>query len=327
MLIDENAAADLNQVLPVLRSADAVVLACHVNPDGDALGSMLGFYHAWVGSGRSAIASFSEPFVTARHYRDLPGLDLIVRPAAVPEAPPVMVTFDCGSVGRLGDLEVNAKAAGELVVFDHHQSNQRYGSVNLILPEAPATAAVVVKVLDALGIPLNRDAAFALYVALVCDTGRFQYDTTTVETFQLAERLVAFDLPIAELGRHLFDEHRFTYLQLLGHVLSNAHLNERLGLVWAAIPDSLQQQYAVNFEELEGAIDSVRSAAEAEVACVLKEDGPGTWRGSLRSVSAVDVSKIAAMFGGGGHRFAAGFVTTDAPEVTIKRIESYLQQQ
>src|SRR5690349_17838844 len=106
-----------------LSGAGSVALACHVNPDGDALGSTLGLHHALVAAGHPSIASFPEPFVVGPHYRLLPGLDLLTRPDAFPSEPEVMVTFDCGSVDRLGELAAPAKSSGELIVVDHHVSN------------------------------------------------------------------------------------------------------------------------------------------------------------------------------------------------------------
>ena len=111
-----------------------------------------------------------------------------------------MVTFDCGSLGRLGDLEPAAKAAGELIVIDHHISNDRYGTINVIDPDAAASGVARPPARStSSGLPLNRDAAVCLYAALVCDTGRFQYETTTPEVFALARELAEFDVPIARL--------------------------------------------------------------------------------------------------------------------------------
>ena len=160
----------------------------------------------------------------APHYRELPGLDLLTTPVDFPPEPEVMVTFDCGSLGRLGDLEPSAKAARELIVVDHHVSNDRYGTINVIEPDAAASGWVVHRLIDDLGLPLNRDAAVCLYAALVCDTGRFQYDSTTPAVFELARELSCFDLPIPELSRTLFEEHRFAYLQLLAEALQDAVL-------------------------------------------------------------------------------------------------------
>src|SRR3954452_16564209 len=103
-----------------IAGASLVALACHVHPDGDALGSMLGLHHVLRAGGVSSVASFSEPFVGAPHYRELAGLDELSSPCAFPDEPDVMVTFDCGSLARLGSLETSAKAARELVVIDHH---------------------------------------------------------------------------------------------------------------------------------------------------------------------------------------------------------------
>ena len=115
----------LERAAEVILGAQEVCLACHVSPDGDALGSMLGLHHVLRAAGRSSIASFSEPFVIAPHYRELPGLELLTPPDRFPREPAVMVTFDSGSLSRLGDLEGPAKAATELIVVDHHVSNQR----------------------------------------------------------------------------------------------------------------------------------------------------------------------------------------------------------
>ena len=159
---------------------ESVALACHVNPDGDALGSMLGLFHVLRAAGRDVVASFPPPFVVAPHYRELPGLDLLTKPDDFPAEPEVMVTFDCGSLGRLGDLQAAAEAAHELIVLDHHVSNTRYGTINVIDPDAAASG-VLVRRLVARARPRRSTTRprSSLYAALVCDTGRFQYDTTT----------------------------------------------------------------------------------------------------------------------------------------------------
>jgi phosphoesterase RecJ-like protein len=198
-----------------VAGADTIALACHVNPDGDALGSMLGLFHVLRTAERDVVASFPQPFLVGPHYRELPGLDLLTHPLDFPREPDVMVTFDCGSLGRLGDLEPAAKAARELIVLDHHVSNTRYGTINVIDPAAAASGVLVRRLVDELGLPLTDEAAVALYAALVCDTGRFQYETTTPEVFDLARELVTCDGAVTRLSRQLFEEHRFTYLKLL----------------------------------------------------------------------------------------------------------------
>jgi phosphoesterase RecJ-like protein len=303
-----------------ISRAPRVVLACHVNPDGDALGSMLALHHVLRAAGIESVATFPNPFLIAPHYRDLPGLELLTPPDVVESEPPVLVTFDSGSLSRLGDLETRAKAARELIVIDHHASNERYGTINVIDEHAAASGVLVRRLVETLGLPLNRDAAVCLYAALVCDTGRFQYESTTGDVFELAGELAGFDLPIASLSRVLFEEHRFAYLKLAADVLSRAELVSEKSFVWAKVTQADLVRHDVTFEEIEGLIDLVRRTREAEVACVLKEASDGAWRVSLRSLGTVDVCTIAEHEGGGGHRFAAGFTSDDPAEAVIQRI-------
>ena len=311
--------AALARAAHTVAGAGSVALACHVNPDGDALGSMLGLFHVLRAAGRDVVASFPQPFVVAPHYRELPGLDLLTDPVDFPREPDVMVTFDCGSLGRLGDLEPAAKAARDLIVLDHHVSNTRYGTINVIDPAAAASGVLVRRLVLELGLPLTNDAAVALYAALVCDTGRFQYETTTPSVFDLASELLAFDIPVSRLSRQLFEEHRFAYLKLLGEALARAELDVGRRFVWTAVTQDMLARHDVTLEEVEGLIDIVRRASEAEVTCVVKEELDGSVRVSLRSLGDVDVRLIAADNGGGGHRFAAGFESTlDIPSVVAK---------
>lgn len=316
--------ADLDRAAKTIDGARSVALACHVSPDGDALGSTLGLFHALRAAGRECVASFPSPFTVAPHYRHLPGLDLLIAPDAFPAAPAVMVTFDCGAIGRLGDLEPSARAAGDLVVVDHHLSNTRYGTVNVIEADAAASGVVVRRLIDRLGLPLTRDVALCLYTALVCDTGRFQYETTTPAVFDLASELVTFDLPVAQLSRALFEEHRFAYLQLMAEAVARAELVHEQSFVWTAVTQEMLGRHGVAVEEIEGLIDIVRRTAEAEVACVLKEEADGSIKVSLRSVGTEDVQRIACAHGGGGHRFAAGFTSPMDIADTVAAIRAHL---
>jgi len=307
--------ADLARAAAVIEGAPSLALACHQAPDGDALGSLLAVHHLCRSRGRASVASWPEPFAVAPEYRFLPGLDLATPPADFPARPDVMVTFDCASAGRLGELAGAAEAAGELVVLDHHSSNQRYGSINIVEPEAAATAVLVRRLAEELGWELDRNAALCLYTGLVADTGRFQYSNTTAEVFALAEELASFDLPVAEVSRSLFEEHRFACLRLMGVCLARAELDEGLRFVASWVTADDLDRHGVGPAETEGLVDLVRRAAEADVSCVLRETPEGV-RVSLRSVSETDVAAVATSFGGGGHRLAAGFtVSGTIPEV------------
>jgi len=303
--------SDVDAAASAIEACASIALACHVSPDGDALGSMLALHHLCLAAGKRSVASWPAPFTVAPHYAYLPGLDLTTKPADFPAEPDLMVTFDCGSLGRLGELAAPARAAGALIVVDHHVTNDRYGSINLVDPAAAASAVVVRRLARRLGWALNRDAAICIYTGLVTDTGRFTYSNTTPDVFELAAELSTFDLPIASMSRQLFELHRFAYLQLVGVALDRAELDRELRLVVTWVTQADLDRFGVGLDETEGLIDLVRRTDEADVACVLKEMSDGT-RVSLRSTTDVDVSAIASAFGGGGHRAAAGF-TSDRP--------------
>jgi phosphoesterase RecJ-like protein len=322
--VDTNVDAEVARAATAIANARSVALACHVNPDGDALGSMLGLFHVLTAAGRDVVASLPPPFLVAPHYRELPGLDQLTKPADFPVEPDVLITFDCGSLSRLGELEPAAARARDLIVIDHHISNTRYGTINVIDPDAAASGVVVRRLVDALGLPLTRDAAVSLYAALVCDTGRFQYETTTPGVFDLARELLEFDVPVARLSRLLFEEHRFAYLKLLGDALANAELDVDRRFVWTAVTQQMLDRHDVTLEEVEGLIDILRRTTEAEVTCVLKEEVDGNIRVSLRSLGEIDVRRIAEAHGGGGHRFAAGFTSAMAIPTLIAEIAAAL---
>ena len=298
----------LDAAADAIASAPSLALACHHTPDGDALGSMLALHILALANGKQSVASWPEPFPVAPHYEFLPGLDLASKPADFPAEPDLMVTFDCGSIGRLAELGDAARRASQLIVVDHHSTNDGYGTINLIDPDAAASAVVVRQLLGRLGWELNRDAALCLYTGLVCDTGRFQYDNTTPDVFTLARELAGFDLPIGTMNRQLFEEHRLAYLRLAGAALQRAEYDgdRRFVATWVSAADLAE--FGVGLDETEGLIDLLRRTTEADVSCVLKETPDGT-KASLRAVTDYDVGQLAIGFGGGGHKAAAGFVS------------------
>jgi len=304
--------ASVAEVAAVLDAAGSLALACHHHPDGDALGSMLAMHLLCEANGKPSVASWPSPFVVAPHYEFLPGLDRCTPPAEFPAEPEVLVTFDLGNVGRLGDLAPAAERAGQVVVLDHHPDNRRFGTHNLVDERAAATAVLVRRIAAELGWSLTRDVALCLYVGLVTDTGRFRYPNTTSDVFHLAEELAEHDLPIARITRELFEKHRFQYVQLLSMALARAELDQDLRLVVAWLSAQDLAAFDVSFDETEGFIDHVRACQEADVACVVREAPGEGMRVSLRSTGPVDVSELAARFGGGGHAFMSGF-SSDRP--------------
>jgi phosphoesterase RecJ-like protein len=323
---------DWDSALGALRDLPAdpdILLVCHLNPDGDALGSMLGCGLGLARLGLPVCATFPAPYELTPPFDRLPGLELLVDPADAPVAPDLLICFDAASAGRLGELAGRLDTAGTSVVVDHHASNTRFGRHHLVDPGAAATSVVVEELLRRLGVPLDERIAECLYVALSTDTGSFKFDLTTPAVHELAARLLATGLRPAEISRRLFDSRPFGAMKLFGDVLARATLEPAvaggLGLVWSFATLADLERHGQRRHVLEGLIDAVRVAEEADVACVLKQAAPEEWTVSLRSKGGVDVATVAVGLGGGGHRLAAGFTAYGPLEDVVGVLRAALE--
>jgi phosphoesterase RecJ-like protein len=306
-----------------------VLLICHVNPDGDALGSMLGFALGLRRLGvESMQATFPGPLEVPEPFRALPGLDLLVPASDAVEDPDIVLCFDAASASRLGPLLDRLDRARASVVLDHHASNEGFGGINIVDPHAAATSVVAEELLRRLGVPLDAEIAECLYVALATDTGSFRFDMTTPSVHEMAARLLETGIKPGEISRRVFDTRPFGAVRLYGDVLQRATLEPEAaggrGMVWTyATLDDLAR-YDQRPYVLEPLIDSVRCAAEADVSVVVKQVGPAEWAVSMRSKGAVDVSRVAVALGGGGHRLAAGFTGRGTVDEVVGTIRGHL---
>jgi phosphoesterase RecJ-like protein len=300
---------DWHAAVDAIAEAEVAVISCHIHPDGDALGSALALHRALAHAGREALVSFSEPFVVAPHYRFLAGLDRLVPPDKVPLDADLFVCFDAGSLDRLGTLVDAFQGAARTVVVDHHASNTRFGDVNLIDPVSPASAVLCRELLRRLELPLDTEIATALYTGLVTDTGRFQYQATTPETHLLAAELLAAGVRQYEVAKAVFETNDIGYLRLAADALARITQVPEASLVWTRVDLADLAAHGIDMDETEGLIDLVRTDGSSDVAAVLKQQPEGGYKVSLRSKGATDVGRLATGFGGGGHKYAAGYST------------------
>jgi len=313
----------MNAAAKLIRSARSVVLACHVGPDGDALGSMLGMAVALRRAGKEVYPSFGEPFSHMDVFRFLP-VDMLVSPAGVPAEPELMMSFDAGSIDRLGELASQASRAGGLIVLDHHVTNVGFGTVDLIDGDAAATAVMVMKLLDELDWPLDPVIAECLLTGIVTDTGRYQYSNTTPETLAMASRLVAAGARPERISRHVYEESPFGFLKATGEVLRRAVLEAELALVWSYLSLADLEAAEIGPGDTDPLIDILRIARESDVAALAKETPDGRIKMSLRSRGRVDVGSIASALGGGGHHNAAGFTYDGTVEEAVAEVRARL---
>ncbi|MFI1917184.1 bifunctional oligoribonuclease/PAP phosphatase NrnA [Nocardia sp. NPDC020380] len=327
-----NEPVDLAAAVSVLDTARSATVLCHVQPDADTIGSGLALAQVLHRRGVPVRVSFAEPAALPVSMRSLPGTEFLVPPAKVPAEVDVLIAVDCGSAGRLGSLRDRLDGARVSLVLDHHRSNTRFGSVNVVDETAESTAGLIARVLDAWGEPIDRSIAHCLFAGLVTDTGSFKW--ARPGSHALAERLLATGIDDAAITRTLMDTHPFAWLPMLSRVLSSAQLNpaaaKGAGLVYAVVRQA--DLTGVRSEEVESIIDLIRTTSEAQVAAVFKESRTSSehWTVSLRShdnadgTLGVDVAQVATALGGGGHRYAAGYSTTGTADHLVAALVAAL---
>jgi phosphoesterase RecJ-like protein len=294
----------------LLARADDVTLLAHVRPDADALGSALALGRALQRRGAVVRVSFGVPDTVPETLRPLDVHGLVVPAADVPFAPPVLVTCDVNEPARLGSLADRLDTAGVTVMLDHHVTNPGFGDVQILDPCAEATVVLVHGLLRAMGETLDRDIARCLYAGLVTDTRNFR--DAGPGGHRLAAELIEAGADPRTLVTPIMDTHPFPWLAVLADLLRAAELDPEAARGFGMVHTVIPAEHVARFrqEEVDGVVDTLRTAAEAEVAAVVKQVGPTRWTVSLRAKGRVDVAAAAAALGGGGHPRAAG-VTLD----------------
>ena len=304
-----------------------MLVAGHVGPDGDALGSLLALHLALRAAGAVTLPTIGElPLTVPSPLDRLPGAGDLLPADRLPPAGGVdlLVSVDAASAERLGSVAGYLEAGVEAIVLDHHARNVPFGALRLVAPEAAATVQVVDRLLEALALPVTREVATCLYVGLVTDTGRFGFESTDPSAHELAGRLLAAGVDQAWWHQALFATRSAAELALLGHGLARLTEVPEVALVHAHV--TAEELAGCDDASLEGLVDLLRSADTAEVALALRPAPDGTWRGSLRSRGSADVGRVAAALGGGGHRLAAGFTSEGTPEGITARVVHLLRE-
>ena len=302
--------SELDAVVAAIRDGKRFAVTTHENPDGDALGSLLALHLALVELGKDSVMVLGEQPIPAEYrFLDLPAHGLRTSP---PEdiASRTLVAVDCAQESRIA-----AKGLTELapvaVNVDHHHDNTRFGQIDLVVGDASSCGEVLADVFDGVGLELTPEIARALYVALVTDTGRFQYGNTTAKALRLAAVLVAAGASPTEVFREVYESLEFPRVKLLGRALDNATIHEDGRVVFGFLTRADFAEVGAEEPDSEGIIDTLRAVVGTELACLVRELPPGDGmrcKGSLRASNGnLDVSAIARKFSGGGHRQAAGF--------------------
>ena len=312
----------LNRAVEVIEGATSVGLACHIRPDGDALGCLLALSMALDARGIPIQPTWDgDPVEVPAQLDFLPGQHLLVQTNDF-RPPDVAVSLDCATLERLGRLGERMKKAKAFVNIDHHVSNTKFAGVNVVDDGAASTAELVLQLLGRLGTDITPEIATCLWVGLVTDTGRFSYASVKPRTLAVAAFLIQRGVDVADISQRLYENSNFNYLKVLGRALDRAELRDAFVFSYLTLADLTECD--VTMDDTDPVIDAVRETRERDVAVLLKEMADGRWKGSFRSKGATNVGAVAQSLGGGGHALAAGFEVDGPLDAAIDTVTKAL---
>ncbi len=320
-------------LLEIIRKTNNIVLATHANPDGDALGSLIGLADTLEAMGKQVFRYLEEPVShlyeflpdTSLMQTDIHALQDFVRQAGDDI---LCISLDCGDRKRLGENADELMKIRPFMVIDHHQNNNGFGDIAWIDSQRSSTGEMVFDLTEALGQKISESAAVALFAAIVTDTGSFRYESTSGHTFNVARKLVGLGVRPDQVSGHLYDNYTAGRLQLLQMVLATLEIlgDGRLAII--RVTTDMLDSTGCALVDTENFINLPRSVTTVKVAVFLKEIGSDIVSVSLRAKDTCDVAAVASQFGGGGHRNAAGFRAsqTTVDEVRDKILSVLLKE-
>ncbi len=317
----------MNQVIEAIRKHKRFLITAHVNLEGDSLGSQLAMKELLEGLGKVAFILDSDP--VPEHYKFLPNAGVVSNALDKKWDFDVAMVLDCPTLKRIG--KVSEVIKGKLTVnVDHHISNERFGNINWVDPNASSAGEMVFRLFKEMDQPLTKEAALYLYIAILTDTGSFNYDNTSSVTHEIAGELLGYGLDPALVSENVYERRSISDIKLLGFVLSTIKVNKAGDVAYLEVTKDMLKSTGADISKSEGLINFARSIDKVRVAIIFKEglDNGGKVNVSFRSKGEIDVNVLASYFGGGGHTKASGCVIkgslAEAKKKVLAKVEEVL---
>jgi len=309
----------------VIERAERIFLITHLNPDGDAIGSLLACSVYLKERNRSVTAYMRDPL--PENFLFLPGVDLLVHDltrfrGSRYDVCLVLDSTDWERVGGRPDSEIDL---GTVVNIDHHVSNREFGDLNLVDPTASATAEIIFDILNEMGGPVSRDVATCVYTGIMSDTGSFTYSNTNARAFEISKTLVDWGVRPDMVAEQINESYSIARLEMLREALCTLEFSDDMTIGAMTISQEMFRKTNSGPDIIEGFIDYPRFVAGVKVAVLFRELPEGGYKVSFRSRSSLDVSRVAAHFGGGGHTNASGCTVHMPLDEVKKRVFGVVQ--
>lgn len=320
----------IDLIVAEIKKAKRIVVVSHVGPEADAVGSLLGMTLSLREMGKEVVPYLEDPVPALCKF--LPGSETITHSFEGVEAVDLTIAVDCGQLERLGKGLVAFEGKGTVLNLDHHRTNDYFGKVNLVLPDASAAGEIVYEVLKAGNLPITKDVAVNLFSAMHTDTGSFRYASASADAFRKAGELVAYGVEPELVSQNFYENLPLVRVKMLAKVLATLEVLEGGKLAILHITQEMLDSEGATRDVVDGFVDYARSINGVEVGVLIRQaisDGDGdSFKVSFRSKGRVDVSKISERFGGGGHSAAAGCLLEgtlkEVREIIVKAVNGVL---
>lgn len=311
---------DYSKLNDIIKSSKNILIISHVNPDGDTLGSMCGLYCAILDNFKkkcdmTAISKIPDVYSYLPHLSEVKNVDDLDKSREYD----LVINVDVAALDRACDAKILFEKAKFTVNIDHHKTNIAYGNLNFINPDASSTGEVLFGCFENMNWKVNLDCAICLYTAILTDTGSFRFDNTKPSTFEVASKLVEIGVQPSDIYKKVYESDSKTLVMFQAHCISKAKFLEDDKIAYTLVYKKDMEKFSAGDDCMEGLTEKLRAIVTTRIAFVAKEMKSGGTKISMRSKFA-DVAEICSVFGGGGHKFAAGCTIKAPVEDAAKKV-------
>ncbi len=304
----------IKRIIDQLKNSRTILVASHANPDGDAVGALLAIGLALKAMNKG-VCIYNQSAIPAI-YRFLPSVSAIGQTVPMPAEFDSVVILDCGSIERIGDVASEIRNAPLIINIDHHVTNTRFGHMHLIDANACATAEIIYRLIKDLPIKIDCAMATAIYTGILTDTGSFRFSNTNQAAFAICAEMMEYGANPYKVAQFVYGHYSLGRIKLLNLALDSLEISPNGKMSIMSLTQSMLKETDTQAEDIDGIINYARRIEDVKVTALIHEmgtnsatsiDGDTSYHVSLRSDGSVNVARIAAQFGGGGHASAAGF--------------------
>jgi len=314
----------MQAIIKAINKYRKFLITAHINLEGDSLGSQLAMKQLLDSLGKTSVIVDSDP--VPEHYKFLPAASGVSNKIDKNLDFEAALILDCPTMKRIGRVRDLITKDKFVINIDHHISNEKFGHVNWVEPNASSAGEMVYKLFKEMDVGLTKETALSLYIAILTDTGSFNYDNTSRVTHEIAGELLGYGLDPARVSEDVYERKSIGDIKFLGLVLSTLKLNKSQDVAYLEVTKSMMKETGAEAAKAEGFVNYARSINNVKVAVIFREEAGGKINVSFRSKGEVDVNKIASAFGGGGHVRASGCVIEGTLAQAQKKVLTKIEE-